>query len=269
MNISGRTFVQTGDKVGIGGFIVKGTGFKRVIARAIGPSLATAGVPGTLQDPFLELHDSHGAVITNDNWRSTQEAEIQATGLAPTDDRESAIIVVVPAGAYTAIIRGATGGIGVGLIEIYDLGSPFADEPEMKPEEPEGQTFSELGNLSVRADVRTDANVLIDGIILRGDIPKRVLFRALGPSLAASGVQGTLQDPALELHDSNGALLTSNDDWRDAPNAAEIQATGIPPNDERESAILMTLSPGNYTTITSGVSRTTGIALNEVYKLDN
>jgi hypothetical protein len=269
LNISGRVFVQTGDKVGIGGFIVRGTGFKRVIARAIGPSLATAGVPNTLQDPFLELHDSHGAVLTNDNWRSSQEAEIQATGLAPTDDRESAIIVVVPAGAYTAIIRGATGGVGVGLIEIYDLGSPFGNEAEMKAEEPEGQTFSELGNLSVRADVRTEANVLIDGVILRGDIPKRVLFRALGPSLAASGVQGTLQDPALELHDGNGALLTSNDDWRDAPNAAEIQATGIPPNDDRESAILLTLPPGNYTTITSGVSRTTGIALNEVYKFDN
>lgn len=269
LNISGRTFVQTGDKVGIGGFIVRGTGFKRVIARAIGPSLAVAGVPGTLQDPLLELHDSHGGTITNDNWRSTQEAEIQATGLAPTDDRESAIIVVVPAGAYTAIIRGATGGIGVGLIEIYDLGSPFADEPEMKPEEPEGQTFSELGNLSVRADVRTDANVLIDGVIMRGEVPKRVLFRALGPSLATSGVQGTLQDPTLELHDGNGALLSSNDDWRDAPNAAEIEATGIPPSDDRESAILMTLPPGNYTTITSGVSRTTGIALNEVYKLDN
>jgi hypothetical protein len=269
LNISGRVLVQTGDKVGIGGFIVKGTGFKRVIARAIGPSLATSGLPGTLQDPFLELHDSHGAVRINDNWRTSQEAEIQQTGLAPTDDRESAIIVTVPAGAYTAIIKGATGGTGVGLIEIYDLGSPFGEEPEEKSEEPEGATFSELGNLSVRADVRTDDNVLIDGVILRGDVPKRVLFRAMGPSLQASGVPGALLDPTLELHDGNGALLASNNDWRQAPNAAEIQATGLPPVDDRESAILMMLSPGNYTTITSGVTRSTGIALNEAYKLDN
>jgi len=269
VNISGRVLAQTGDKVGIGGFIVKGAGFKRVIARAIGPSLATSGVAGTLQDPFLELHDSHGGTISNDNWRSSQEAEIQATGLAPSDNRESAIIVTVPAGAYTAIIKGATGGTGVGLIEIYDLGSPFASEPEKKSEELEQAVANELGNLSVRADVRTEDNVLIDGVILRGEIPKRVLFRALGPSLTANGVPGALQDPALELHDGNGALLMSNNDWRQAPNAAEIQATGLPPTDDRESAILMSLPPGNYTAITRGVNRTTGIALNEVYKLDN
>ena len=254
--------MQTADRVGIGGFIVRGNGFKRIIARGIGPSLATAGVPGTLQDPFLELHDSLGGVRTNDNWRSTQEAEIQATGLAPTNDAESAIVVIVPAGSYTAILKGATGGTGVGLIEIYDLGSPFGSEPEEKPEESEGVTFSELGNLSVRADVRTDDNVLIDGVILRGDIPKRVLFRALGPSLQSSGVTDALLDPTLELHDGNGTLLMSNNNWRQAPNVAEIQATGLPPPDDRESAILMALPPGNYTAITRGVNRTTGIALN-------
>jgi hypothetical protein len=271
MNISGRVLVQTGDRVGIGGFIVKGTGFKRVIARGIGPSLAASGVPGTLQDPFLELHDSRGGVITNDNWRSTQEAEIQATGLAPADNRESAIIVTVPAGSYTAILRGATGGSGVGLIEIYDLGSPFGSEPEAKAEEPEGITFSELGNLSVRADVGADDNVLIDGIILRGDIPKRVVFRALGPSVQINGVPvpGALQDPALELRDANGAVLMSNDDWVNAPNRVEIQATGLAPPDDHESAILLTLSPGSYTTITRGKNHTTGIGLSETYKLDN
>lgn len=269
LNISGRTFVQTGDNVGIGGFIVTGTGFKRIIARAIGPSLASAGVSGTLQDPFLELHDSNGAMRTNDNWRDTQEAEIRQTGLAPTDDRESAIIVTVSSGSYTAIIRGADGGTGVGLIEIYDLGSPFPNEPGNKAEETEGPTSSELGNLSVRADVGTGDNVLIDGVILGAGAPARVVVRALGPSLQASGVSGALQDPTLELRDGNGALLMSNDNWRDAPNHGEIQLTGLAPTDDRESAVLMILSPGNYTTITRGVNGTTGIGLSETYKLNN
>jgi hypothetical protein len=273
VNISGRVFTQTDDKVGIGGFIVKGSGFKRVIVRAIGPSLRANGqpVPGALQDPILELHDSNGSVVTNDNWRTSQEAEIQQSGLAPTDDRESAIIRTVPTGNYTAIIRGVNNTTGIGLIEIYDLGAPSSSQSERASEEREAASSNELGNLSVRADVRTDDNVLIDGLILQGGTPKRVLFRALGPSVQINGtpVAGALQDPTLELHDGNGALLLSNDNWKEAPNAGEIQATGLAPSDDRESAILMTLAPGNYTTVMRGVNRTTGIGLAEAYKLDN
>jgi hypothetical protein len=267
LNISGRVFVETGDKVGIAGFIVKGSGFKRIIARAIGPSISSGGhpVPGTLQDPVLELHDSNGGVITNDNWKDSQKSEIQQTGLAPKDDREAAIIVTVPAGTYTAIIRGANSSSGIGVIEIYDLGAPSFKEEENS--EPAAKaSASELGNLSVRAEVHTDDDVLFDGLILRGGTPKRVLFRALGPSVKISG---TLHDPTLELHDGNGALLGSNDNWKSAPNAADIQATGLAPGDDHESAILTTISPGNYTTIVRGVNRTTGIALAEAYKLDN
>ena len=276
VNISGRVFAQTGDNVGIVGFIVKGSGFKRVIVRALGPSLSSNGqsVLGTLPDPVLELHDSNGATITNDNWRSTQQTEIQQTGLAPSDDREAAIIRTVPAGNYTGIIRDALGKSGVGLIEVYDLGGPAADEverPSLDLMEPEATNSTELGNLAVRADVRTDDNALIDGLILSGGTPKRVLFRALGPSVRVNGapIPGALQNPTLELHDGNGALLRSNDDWKDAPNAAEIQATGLAPTDDRESAILMTLPAGNYTTVMRGVNRTTGIGLAEAYKLDN
>jgi hypothetical protein len=228
------------------------------MVRAIGPSLKANGapVPGRLQDPYLELHDSNGNILSNDNWRSDQEAEIQQTGLAPSDDRESAIVKRLPAGNYTGIIRGADGSSGIGLIELYDLSST---DP------------GELGNLSVRADVRTADNVLIDGLILRGGTPKRVLFRALGPSVKISGttVPGALQDPTMELHDGNGAVLLSNDNWKDAPNSAEIQSTGLAPPDDRESAILMTLAPGNYTTVVRGVNGTTGIGLAEAYKLDN
>ena len=224
----------------------------------MGPSVKVNGnpVPGSLQDPVLELHDSNGGVITNDNWRSTQEAEIQQTGLAPADDHEAAIVKRLPAGTYTAVVRSADGSPGVGLVELYDLST--ADP-------------GELGNLSVRASVQTDDNVLIDGLILQGGNQKRVLFRALGPSVQVNGapVPGALQDPTLELHDGNGALLLSNDNWKDAPNAADIQSTGLAPGDDRESAILMTLAPGNYTTVVRGVNRTTGIGLAEAYKLDN
>jgi hypothetical protein len=229
------------------------------MARAIGPSLKVNGTPvqGRLQDPYLELHDSNGSPpLTNDNWRSTQEAEIQQTGLAPTDDRESTIVKRLPAGTYTAIIRGADNSPGIGVVELYDLSS---SEP------------GELGNLSVRADVGTGDNVLIDGLILRGGNSKRVLFRALGPSVKVNGnpVPGALQDPTLELHDGNGATMATNDNWSDAPNAAEIQATGLAPPDNHESAILMTLPPANYTTVVRGVGNTTGIALAEAYKLNN
>ena len=259
VNISGRVLVQTGDKVGIGGFIISGSATKRIIVRAMGPSMKANGVPvpGRLQDPTLELHSNDGKIIqSNDDWRDTQEQEIQQSGLAPADDRESAIIVTLPAGSYTAVVAGSDNSTGIGLIEVYDLQATNPDE---------------LGNLSVRADVQTGDNVLIDGLILSGGTPKRVLFRALGPSVKINGtpVPGALQDPTLELHDGNGTLLLSNDNWKDAANSAEIQSTGLAPPDDRESAILMTLTPGNYTTVVRGVNNTTGIGLAEAYKLDN
>jgi hypothetical protein len=275
LNISGRVIVQTGDKVGIAGFIVKGSGFKRFIARAIGPSMKVDGnpVPGRLMDPILELHDSNGNTLTNDNWRTGgQETAIQASGLAPADDNEAAIIRTVPAGNFTAIIRGANNTTGIGLIEIYDLGTVALAEQEPRVEEPDApEATIELGNLSVRGDVQTGDNVLIDGIILRGGSAKRVLFRALGPSVKSNGnpVPGTLPNPTMELRDANGVLLRSNDDWQDATNASEIQGTGLAPSDPSESAILLSLTSGNYTSIVRGVNDTTGIALSETYKLDN
>jgi hypothetical protein len=259
VNISGRVSVETGDKVSIGGFIISGSGTKKIMVRAMGPSLKSGGVPvpGRLLDPTLELHSADGKIIqSNDDWRDTQEQEIEQSGLAPPDDRESAIIITLPAGNYTAIIAGSDTTTGIGLVEIYDLDATNPDE---------------LGNLSVRSDVQTGDNVLIDGLILRGGTTKRVLFRALGPSVKVNGapVPGSLADPTLELHDGNGALLLSNDNWKDAPNASDIQATGLAPSDDRESAILTTLTSGNYTTIVRGVNGTTGIGLAEAYKLNN
>lgn len=250
-NISTRLPVQTGNNVLIGGFIVTGTDSKRVIVRAIGPSLSPS-VANPLADPFLELRDSAGNLIrSNDNWRSDQEQEIMATGIAPTNDLESAIVQTLTANssAYTTIVRGVNDGTGVGLVEAYDL-DPNAN--------------SKLANISTRGFVQTADDVLIGGIIVRGQNPIRIIVRAIGPSLT---VPGALANPTLELHDNNGALLRSNDDWR-TDQEAEIIATGIPPSNDLESAIVANPNPGSYTAIVRGVNNTTGVALVEAYDLN-
>ena len=261
LNISGRVYTQNGDKVGIGGFIISGSSSKRIMARAMGTSLKASNgspLPGRLQDPTLELHDDKGSPsLFNDNWRTSQEAEIEQSGLAPVEDNESAIIKRLDPGQYTAIIRGADGSPGIGLIELYDLSE---NDP------------AELGNLSVRADAQLGDNVLINGLILRGGTAKQVVFRALGPSIKGNDgepLPGTLQDPTLEVHDGNGMLLLGNDDWETSPTAGAVQAAGLAPSDHRESALLLELTAGNYTSIVKGKGGETGIALGEAYKLNN
>jgi hypothetical protein len=250
-NISTRLRVETGDNVLIGGFIVTGTQPKRVIVRAIGPSLPVAGA---LANPILELRDSSGGLIqANDNWRSDHEAEIIATTVPPSNDLEAAIVATLPANsaAYTAIVRGVNDGTGVGLIEVYDL---------------DQTANSKLANISTRGLVQTGDNVLIAGTIVLGNTSQRVLVRAIGPSLA---VPGKLQDPTLELRDGNGALLRSNDNWR-SDQEAEIVATTIPPSNDLESALVATLPAGGafYTAVVRGVNNSTGVAVIEVYALD-
>jgi hypothetical protein len=250
-NISTRLRVETGDNVLIGGFIITGTEPKKVIVRAIGPSLPLAGV---LADPILELRDSSGGLIAvNDNWRTDQEAEIIATTIPPSNDLESAIVATLPANnsAYTAIVRGVNNGTGIGVVEAYDLNRTVD---------------SKLGNISTRGFVQTGDNVLIGGLIVLGQDAQRVIVRAIGPSL---NVPGKLADPTLELRDGNGALLRSNDNWR-SDQEAEIIATGIPPTNDLESAIVATL-PSNgasYTAIVRGVNGTTGVAVVEAYALN-
>jgi CSLREA domain-containing protein len=250
-NISTRLRVETGDNVLIGGFIVTGTQPKRVIVRAIGPSLSSF-FPGALADPVLELRNSSGGLIaSNDNWRSTQEAEIIATGIPPSNDLESAIVATLPANnsAYTAIVRGVNNGTGIGVVEAYDL---------------DRTVDSKLANISTRGFVQTGDNVLIGGLIVVGRDPLRVIVRAIGPSLPLPGALG---DPTLELRDINGALIAANDNWR-SDQEAEIIATTIPPTNDLESAIVRNLVPGNYTAIVRGVNGTTGIALVEAYGLN-
>jgi hypothetical protein len=270
-NISTRAFVQTGDNVMIGGFIVEGAQPKRVIIRAIGPELTQYGVPNPLFNPTLELHDSTGALIaSNDNWRvtiiggiitSNQVDDILSSGHAPTDGRESAIIAELPAGNYTAIVRGVNDSTGVALAEVYDIS---------------GNAISTLGNISTRSLVQTGDNVMIGGFIVQGTQAKRVIVRAIGPELSQFGVPTPLSDPTLELHDSTGALIASNDNWMTTiiggiittDQVQDIRDSGHAPTDPRESAIIATLPPGNYTAIIRGVNDTTGVGLVEVYDLD-
>jgi WD40 repeat protein len=248
-NISTRLSVGTGDNALIGGFIITGTQPKKIILRAMGPSLPLAGA---LADPVLELRNSDGAVLaTNDNWRSNQEAEIIATTIPPSNDLESAIVTTLAASnsSYTAIVRGVNDGTGIGVVEAYDLNQAVD---------------SKLGNISTRGLIQTDDNVMIGGLIVRGQAPLRVLVRAIGPSLPVAGALG---DPTLELRDGNGTLIDSNDNWR-SDHEAEIIATGIPPSNNLESAIVRNLSPGNYTAIVRGLNNTTGVGLVEAYGLN-
>lgn len=253
-NVGTRLRVEIGDNVLIGGFIINGTQNKRMLLRGIGPSLASIGVQGVLPDTTLELYDSDGLLVFNDDWKETQRAEIEATGMAPTVDSESAIIASLPANGaiYTVVLRGAGNRTGIGVVEAYDL-DPAVD--------------SQLANISTRALVGTGDNVLIAGTIIVGNAPQKVLVRAIGPTLPFAG---TLSDPTLELRDGNGALIAANDNWMDSPNKQAIIATGIPPGSNLESAIVATLPAGGatYTAIVRGVNNTTGIAVVEVYALN-
>jgi uncharacterized delta-60 repeat protein len=250
-NISTRLRVQTGDNAMIGGFIITGTQPKTVIVRGIGPSLP---IPGALADPVIEVHGAAGELLaTNDNWNdSLTRQQIIDSGLAPSNDLESALWGVINPGAYTVVVRGKNDGTGIGLFEVYDL-DPAVD--------------SKLANVATRGFVETGDNVMIGGAILRGAASERVLFRAIGPSLTNFGVPNALADPTLELYDGNGGLLAINYNWRD-DQEAEIAATGLPPSNDLESAIVRDLPPGNYTSIVRGFNNTTGVALIEAYELD-
>jgi len=253
-NLSARAHVFTGERILIAGFIIEGSENKTLLIRGMGPSLASFGVPAPLADPTLSLFDHTGALIaTNDNWKQTQQTQIQATGLAPPNDLEAAILVTLSPGAYTAFLQGKAMTTGIGLAEVYDVDPNANAQPT---------------NASARAFVGTGNDVLIGGTIIGGDAGSllRVLVRALGPSLASFGVATPLADPTLSLRDANGNVIANNDNWKDSQQA-DIAATGKAPPNDHESAILALLAPGNYTAIVAGKNGTTGVALMEFYSL--
>src|SRR5688572_29460738 len=252
-NISTRMRVETGDNALIGGFIITGSAPKKVILRALGPSLGNAGVPGALADTTLELFQGQTSLGFNDNWKdSAERAAIEASTIPPTHDLESAIVRTLTPGTYTAVMRGKGDTVGVGLVELYDL-DPGAD--------------SRLVNIATRGLVQAGDNAMIAGMIAVGPAgsSQRVLVRAIGPSLP---VAGKLADPTLELVNGNGTVLRSNDGWRSEQRAA-IEASTIPPANDAEAAIIATLQPGSYTTIVRGAGNSTGVAVVEVYTLPN
>lgn len=242
----------------IGGFIIRGHVAKNVVLRGLGPSLANAGVPAiqVLNDPVLELHGPNGGLITsNDNWKdSPQRTQFEGGPFQPTDDRESVILATLQPGAYTAILSGAGATNGIGLIEIYD-NTQAAD--------------SDLANLSTRGYVQVGNEVMIGGFTLGGNnTPTRVALRALGPSLTRFGLFPTLANPSLELHNANGTVMLSNDDWETDPiSAAELTANGLALPDPKESGIFTTLPPGAFTAIVSGNNGAVGIGLVEIYNI--
>lgn len=244
-----------GNNVGIGGFTITGSVPKHVLIRAIGPSLTKFGLDPTqvLADPKLEVHGPGAfGTITNNNWRDSQEAQIKADGLAPTNDLESAVDATLPPGAYTAIVTGNGTPAGICLFEVYDLDTVAA---------------SKLANLSTRAFVGTGNNVVIAGFVLGNNAGNdRVVVRGIGPSLSSFGISNTLADPTLELRNENGVLVLANNDWQDNPTqAALITAAGLAPSNTKESAIAVTLPPGLYTAILAGLNNTQGVGLVEVY----
>jgi hypothetical protein len=255
VNFSTRMRVETGDNVGIGGFIIRGNTPKHVLVRAIGPSLAQSGITNPLADPRLELFASGpSSIAINNNWRDTQEQAINNTGIPPLNDLESAIDITLAPGNYTAVVRGNDGGTGVALVEVYDL----------------NQAAGKLANISTRAVISTGADIAIAGFILGNENgADRIVVRGIGPSLSSAGVQNPLPNPALELRDENGSLLRANNDWPDDPvQAAQLIAAGLAPSDDRESGIVATLPAGHYTALLAGQNNVTGIGLVEVYDLD-
>ena len=259
-NIATRAKIGLGENFLIGGFVVRGTGTKRLLIRVLGPELTASGVSGVLADPSMQIYQGSTVVQQNDNWKSdpVQQALIAATPFAPTDDREPAILFNAAPGAYTVVVNGVNSTSGNALVEIYELDA--ADS-------------TNLIDIATRGNVGTGGNVMIGGFVIGGTTPKRVIVRAVGPSLAQAGVANPLADPTLLLY-AGGTLIAQNDNWATGsdgnanPDAAAITASGFQPSSAQESAVILTLAPGAYTAIVSGKNGTTGVALVEVYDLD-
>jgi hypothetical protein len=259
-NLSTRGLVASGDNVLINGFIIRGTDPRTVILRALGPSLSGFGIPHALPDPVLSLYNSSGTLIaTNDNWQSDiGSVFLEQNGYAPSNPAEAATLQPnLAPGAYTMVVTGKNTTQGISLAEIYELYGPGLN--------------SKLGNISGRGFVGSGDDVLISGFIV-GDVgSSTVVVRALGPSLASFGVSDPLSDPILTIYDSKGSIIATNDNWKISDTGgsqqAEIEATTIPPKEDHESAILVTLAPGNYTAIIRDKNQSVGIGIVEAYNL--
>jgi hypothetical protein len=262
LNISTRGPVESGNDVMIAGFIIQGTSSKQLVLRGIGPSLTAFGVPGAISDPTLTLVDSNGAQIAyDDDYTSNSSADQQVlmdNGLTLTNSHESALVVTIPPGAYTAILRGKTN--GVGLVEAYDIS---------------GTASSRFANISTRCKVEQgDNGALIAGFIIASPpnqpgTAQQVVIRAIGPSLKNYGISGALADTTLDIY-RGSQLILSNDNWKTntAQDQQALQSNGLAPTNDKEAAIITNLDPGSYSAVVRGKNNTTGVALVEVYNLN-
>jgi hypothetical protein len=239
----------------IGGFIITGSASKQVVLRGMGPSLASSGITNFLADPVLELRSSSGALLQkNDNWKDDQRSLIEGTVFQPSDDRESVMISTLAPGAYTALLTGKNNTTGVGLVEVYDNDTGAA---------------SQLANIATRGFVQTGNNVMIAGFMLGVNNGNRnIAVRGRGPSLTQFGLTNVLADPTLEVHNGNGSIMVSNDDWMSDPvSAAQLTANGLALTDPKESGIFITLPQGSYTAVLAGAGGGTGIGVVEIYSV--
>lgn len=255
LNVSTRGLVEPDQGALIGGFIVTGSDPKTVVLRALGPSLADAGLAGTLPDPVITLFDAAGQIlVTNDDWQTGQNAEqIAADGLAPSDPAEAALRTTLAPGAYTAVVTGKDTATGIGLVEVYDL-SPAS--------------ISRLANISTRGVVGTDSDLLIAGFIVGAVDSSTVVVRSLGPSLSSAGITEPLTDPSFTVYDQNGSALATSDNWRDDPSALDLEQNQLAPPNDLEAATILHLPPGPYTAVVAGANGGTGVGLVEVYNLE-
>jgi CSLREA domain-containing protein len=255
LNLSTRLKVETGDHAMIAGFIITGNGFKQVVLRGLGPSLAGFNIPDFLPDPVLELRRSNNSlIIRNNDWKDNQRGQIEGTPFEPKDDRESVIVATLQPGAYAAILTEKNDQTGVGLVEVYDTDPP---------------SNVQMANISTRGFVRTDTKVMIGGFTLGGNSNSpRIVVRGLGPSLKKFFLTDLLADPTLELHNANGTPTIVNDNWQDDPvSAAQLITNNFAPEDPNEAAIFISLAPGPYTAILAGKGGSIGLGLVEIYNL--
>ncbi|MEY2509690.1 MAG: hypothetical protein QOE26_453 [Verrucomicrobiota bacterium] len=252
LNVATRLKVLTGDNVLIGGFIITGTDSKKVLILGVGPSLSQF-FSGSLADPTLELYQGNTLLQMNDNWKSDQQAEVEATGAQPSNELESAIVRTLDPGSYTAILRGKGDATGIGVVQAYDLNQA---------------ANSKFGNIATRGFVDSGDNAMIGGFIIgsANGGSSTVVVRAIGPSLTNFGVSGALPDPTIDLHDGNGATIAFNDNWADDANQGSIPQS-LKPSDPHESALYRVLPSGTYTAIMRGTGSSTGIGLIEVYNV--
>jgi len=263
-NISTRTLAGTGDRTLMAGFVVAGTGSKPLLVRAVGPTLANFGVANPLADPGIEVLSRLGLPIaSNGDWGNSAALatlfnQVGAFALTP-GSRDAAVQTTAVPGTYTAVVGGGGTTPAAALIEVYDT--------DFSP-----TVTSRITNLSTRGQIGA-GETLIAGFVVTGDVRKKVLIRAVGPTLAGFGLTGLLADPKVDVI-AGGAVIASNNDWTESASVSQVLATApvvgafpLDPN-SRDAALVLQLAPGAYTVQVSGAGSSTGTVLLEIYDAD-